>query len=107
MSASSVRRGREVALYKTLGMTRAQVVAAFATEYALVGLVAGVIGAAGAGVLAWAVLTRGMEVPWTMHGTWFPAGVAATMVLSVVAGLAASTGALRKRPVEALRAAGE
>ncbi|MCG8458846.1 MAG: FtsX-like permease family protein [Holophagales bacterium] len=107
VSASSVRRGREVALYKTLGMTRAQVVAAFATEYALVGLVAGVIGAAGAGVLAWAVLTRAMEVPWTMHGTWFPAAVAATMVLSVVAGLAASTGALRKRPVEALRAAGE
>ena len=40
--------GGEVALLKTLGMTRGGVVAVYAAEYALVGLVAGAIGSAGA-----------------------------------------------------------
>ena len=40
VSAGAVKRGKEVALYKTLGMTRKQVVATFAVEYALIGTVA-------------------------------------------------------------------
>lgn len=103
VSAGSIRRGAEVALLKTLGMSRRQVVASFATEYALMGLVAGVIGTAGAAVLAYFVVTRGMEVPWRAEPLWLLGSVAGTMVLAVVAGLAASSGALRKRPVEVLR----
>ncbi|HEV7518419.1 MAG TPA: FtsX-like permease family protein, partial [Thermoanaerobaculia bacterium] len=64
ISASAGRRGREVALLKTLGMTRKGVAASFAVEYALIGLVAGVIGTAGATVLAWAVVTQGFEMRW-------------------------------------------
>ncbi len=56
VSAGAIRRGRQVALFKTLGMTRAQVVSVFAVEYALVGLVAGVLGTVGAVVMAWAVV---------------------------------------------------
>ncbi len=103
VSAGQVRRGAEVALLKTLGMTRRQVVAAFATEYALTGLIAGLIGAAGGVALAWLTLTRGMEVGWRAEPLWLVSAVAATVVLSVAAGLAASAGALRKRPVEVLR----
>jgi putative ABC transport system permease protein len=103
VSAAAARRGREVALLKTLGFTRAGVAAVFSVEYAAVGLVAGAIGAAGGGVLAWAVLTRGMEMEWS----WFPAPFAVTLagmvVLAVAGGLAASTGALRRRPIEVLR----
>ncbi|MEM9558185.1 MAG: FtsX-like permease family protein [Acidobacteriota bacterium] len=105
VSAGAVRRGAEVALYKTLGMTRRQVVATYAVEYALVGLVAGLVGTAGGGALAYTVLTRGMEVEWAAGGLWAPAAVLATVVLSVGAGLAASVQALRKRPIEVLRAA--
>jgi putative ABC transport system permease protein len=47
VSAGTVRRGREIALLKTLGMTRKGVIAMLATEYALLGAVAGVIGTAG------------------------------------------------------------
>ena len=65
VSAGSARRGREVALLKTLGMTRRGVAGAFAVEYALIGLVAGVIGAVGGTVLAWGVVTRGFEMPWS------------------------------------------
>ncbi len=103
VSAGQARRGAEVALLKTLGLTRRQVIATFATEYALTGLVAGLIGAAGGGVLAYFVLTRGMELSWHASPAWLLAAVAGTVLLSVAAGLAASATALRKRPIEVLR----
>ena len=104
VSAGSARRGREVALLKTLGMTRPGVAAVFATEYALVGAVAGTIGAAAGGVLAWFVLTRAMEVEWRFQPAAYIAAVAGAAGLAVLAGLAASLDALRRRPIEALRA---
>ncbi|MEM7583660.1 MAG: FtsX-like permease family protein [Acidobacteriota bacterium] len=103
VSAGSIRRGAEVALLKTLGMTRRQVMASFATEYALIGLVSGVIGTVGGAVLAYFVLTRGMEVTWEQPIGWLVASVVATVALAVVSGLAASVAALRKRPIETLR----
>jgi len=106
VSATSIRRGAEVALLKTLGMSRRQVVASFATEYVLMGLVAGVIGTVGATVLAYFVVTRGMEVPWRVEPWWLLGSVVGTAMLAVVAGLAASGGALRKRPMEVLRSLG-
>ncbi len=103
VSAQAVRRGREAALYKTLGMTRAQVATVFAVEYALVGLVAGGIGAVGGTVLAFAVTRYGMEIEWAWHPLALLAGVAATVALSVAAGLAASARALAVRPLAVLR----
>lgn len=103
VSASSARRGREVALLKTLGMTRRGVMSVFATEYALLGLVAGAIGTVAGGVLAWAVLTKQMQVVWRFPTGTFLISIAAAVSLAVLAGLAASTNALRRRPIEALR----
>ena len=103
VSAGAVRRGRQVALFKTLGMTRAQVVVVFAVEYALVGLVAGVLGTIGAGIMAWVVVRFGFEIPWVWHPLAMATALAATVVLSVAAGLAASTRALAVRPLAVLR----
>ncbi|HKV08028.1 MAG TPA: FtsX-like permease family protein, partial [Thermoanaerobaculia bacterium] len=103
ISAGTARRGREVALLKTLGMTRRGVAATFAVEYALIGLVAGVIGAVGGTVLAWGVVTRGFVIPWEAEPLTVAAAVAASVALTVVAGLAASLRALEKRPIEVLR----
>ena len=104
IAASASRRGREVALLKTLGATRRGVVTIFAVEFGLIGLVSGIIGTTGGAVLAWAVLTRGMEIPWTWRPVVLAGAPLATVALSVVAGIAASAGALRRRPIEALRA---
>lgn len=103
VTAASGRRGREVALLKTLGMTRAGVVSVFSVEYTLIGLAAGLIGTLGGGLLAWMVLTRGMELLFRLDARPYLAALVGTVVLSVVAGLAASLGALAKRPVEVLR----
>ncbi len=103
VSASSARRGREVALLKTLGMTRFGVTAVFSVEYALVGLVAGLIGVASAGLLSWVVLTKRMEVPWEWSPWPFSLALLATAVMAVLAGLAASARPLQERPIEVLR----
>lgn len=104
VSAGAGRRGREVALLKTLGMTRRGVAAAFAVEYALIGLVAGVIGAAGGAVLAQGVITRGFDLRWDFEPGPLLVAVAASVLLTVAAGLAASWRALERRPIEVLRA---
>lgn len=103
IAASSARRGREVALLKTLGMTRRGVVALFALEYALIGLTAAAIGTAGAGVLAWTVITRGMDLEWTSDPWRFAFALAGATALAVLAGLAASARPLAMRPIEVLR----
>jgi putative ABC transport system permease protein len=103
VSAGSIRRGREVALLKTLGMTRGGIVTVYAVEYALIGLVAGAIGAAGGTLLGWAVLTQWMQIDAGVSALAVVAAVAGTSLLAVVAGLAASAGALSRRPVEVLR----
>jgi putative ABC transport system permease protein len=104
VSAGSARRGREVALLKTLGMTRRGVAATFAVEYALIGLVAGAIGAVGGSALAWGVVTRGFKLPWAFTPLTLAVALAGTILLAVVAGLAASLRALERRPIEVLRA---
>lgn len=106
VSASALRRGREVALLKALGMTRAQVAAAFAVEYALVGLVAGVLGATGGVAMAYLVTRFGFEMPWAWSPGLVLLAILSTAALSVAAGLAASARALAVRPLAVLRQVG-
>jgi len=103
VGATASRRGREVALLKTLGVTRWGIVAMFAIEFALTGLVAGTIGTVAGSVLAWGVLTRAMEIDWTWRPVFLTVAPLATVAMSVLAGIAASAGALRRRPIEVLR----
>lgn len=108
VGATQMRRRAEVALLKTLGMTRRQVVGAFAIEYALLGAVSSVIGAVGAAVLAYLVLTQAMEVPadrlgWVTQPWWLPITAILTIGLATLAGLLASLEALAERPIAILR----
>ena len=103
VSAGAARRGRQVALYKTLGMTRAQVATVFAVEYALIGLVAGTIGTVGGVVLAWIVTHFGFEIAWAWSPASYASAIGAAVALSVIAGLAASARALAVRPLAVLR----
>jgi putative ABC transport system permease protein len=103
VSAGEARRRRDAALLKTLGMTRFGVARAFAGEYALVGLVAGLVGTAAGVLIARLVLIRGMDMKYAFEAPAPLTTLVLTVVLSVAAGLAASIGALRRRPIETLR----
>jgi putative ABC transport system permease protein len=106
IAAGASRRGREVALSKSLGMTRAQVAALFAVESALAGLLAGLIGAVAGTVLGAQVLERGMEIPYRLALVPPTIAVLVVATLAAAAGLVASLRALARRPIEALRASG-
>lgn len=103
ISAGSLRRGREVALLKTLGMTRRTVLGTFAVEYALIGLVAAVIGAVGGTLLSWGVLRRGFDLTWSFQPVPFTTAIAGAVLLAIAAGVAASLRAIERRPIEVLR----
>ena len=102
VSAGSVRRAREVALYKTLGMTRRGVAATLLVEYALLGLVAGTLGAGGGLLLARAILTRGMEMVWQPDPWAAALAIAASTVLTAVTGVLANVPALNRPPLAVL-----
>jgi putative ABC transport system permease protein len=103
-ASTAAQRGREVALYKTLGVTRRQVALLYATEYALCGLVAGALGSLFALVLAGAFLEGVLELPRELPLLALPVATAAMAVLSAIAGLAASSRALAVPPLASLRA---
>jgi putative ABC transport system permease protein len=105
VAATQARRAREVALLKTIGMTRRDVATVFAVEYALTGVVAAVVGVLAGAALAWGALTQVMEVPWAPRAGETALAVVFTTVLAVVAGLVASGRALAARPAEVLRSA--
>jgi putative ABC transport system permease protein len=103
VAAGQRRRVREAVILKTLGATRAQIRAAWMTEFGLLGLVAGVIAsvvgsAASYGVAHYILHTNWIFLPITLICTL--AGALALMLLFGYAGTAA---ALRARPAPLLR----
>ncbi|MFZ5481256.1 MAG: ABC transporter permease, partial [Myxococcota bacterium] len=104
LAADATRQRKRVALLKTLGTTRAGVVALFAVEYGLLGLFAGALGALGAVGISWAIVTRMMRLDWRTDFAALAITVAASAVACAAVGVAANARALRVRPAEVLRA---
>jgi putative ABC transport system permease protein len=103
ISASTLRRSREIALRKTIGASRASTIAVLAIEYALIGAVAGGVGAGGAALLAGLVTTQVMQLSWSPQPAVLTAGVLVSIALVVGAGLAGNLRALRTPPAASLR----
>jgi len=102
-SLGALRRAREAALWKVLGLTRSGVARLFAIEFALLGLVGAFLGALGACTLAWAFLERVLELDAGVP--WWTAPLAGLVgsVLAAACGLAGCARALAIRPIESLR----
>ena len=103
IGTTALRRSREAALLKALGVTRGGVTRLFAVEYALSGLVAGAIGSAGALMLSWAFLKHLLELEPDLPLAAIPLSALLAALLATASGLAASLRALRARPMETLR----
>jgi putative ABC transport system permease protein len=103
VGATQLRRAAEVALWKTLGVTRAGVTLLLASEYALTGLLAGALGVLGAWALAEGFLEHVLELETRIAPAGLVMGVAVTVTLTVGAGLLASVRALGVRPGRVLR----
>jgi len=103
VGTTALRRRREAAILKALGITRGGVTALFAIEYALTGLVAGTIGATGALLLAWAFLVHLVNLEAQLPLATVPIAALAAALLATGSGLAASARALQARPIETMR----
>lgn len=96
-------RRREIALLKTLGATRGDVAAIHAVESALVGAVAGLLGAIGGAALAGVVTVLLLELSWQLELWPVLLTVPAAALLSALAGRIASARALAIEPLAVLR----
>lgn len=103
LAATRYRRLYESVILKALGATRGLIARSFAAEYALLGVVAGLIGIVLANALAWAVLRYILDMPWTIQPRILAAGLALTVLLTLAVGFLSTFRILDQRPLTVLR----
>jgi putative ABC transport system permease protein len=103
LSASLAERKQEAALLRVLGASRRQVLAGVLAEFAWVGLLAGAIATAGASVLAWAISTQLLNLPYAFN-PWLALTALSTGGLLVpCAAWLGLRGVMRQPPRQALQ----
>ena len=102
IAGTRYRRIREVVVLKTLGATRARIATVFSIEFAVLGLVAGMVGVAFANVIARALLKR-LSVAYHFRWEWTVLALFGTVGLTVATGWMASHRILGQKPLEVLR----
>jgi putative ABC transport system permease protein len=96
-------RRHEAAILRTLGASGRQIAATQAAEFAVVGVLAGLLAAGGATGLGWVLAKQVLNVPYAPSlGVWV-AGLLAGGVGVLVAGMLGTRGVLRAAPMETLR----
>jgi putative ABC transport system permease protein len=104
VAMTKYRRVYEAAILKTLGASSRLVGSVLLVEYGLLGLLAGVVGAAGGAALSWSISRYVIESPWRPPYVETALGIVVTTVLVAVVGLVASLDVLRRKPLATLRA---
>jgi putative ABC transport system permease protein len=102
IAGTKYRRIREVVVLKTLGATRGRVATIFSIEFAVLGLVAGVVGIGFANLIARTLLHQ-LNVAYKPHWLMNLSALAGTAALTVVTGWIASHRLLGQKPLEVLR----
>ena len=103
-AAGESRRAFEAAVLKTLGASRARILASFALRSALIGAAAGLVALASGAIAAWAVMTFVLDATFRFDPVTAVAIVAGGALASLVAGLAFALRPLAARPAAVLRA---
>lgn len=103
LAASHHSRVYDAVILKTLGATRARLIAAYALEYALLGTVTALVGVAAGSLAAWMVVSKVMNLTFV----WLPipaaAAACAALIVTIAFGLIGTYGALGQKPAPVLR----
>jgi len=102
IAGTRYRRIREVVVLKTLGATRRRIATVFSIEFAVLGLVAGVVGIGFANLIARVLLKR-LTVTYHFQWEWTVGALLGTAALTVATGWLASHRILGRKPLEVLR----
>ncbi|MBI4389483.1 MAG: FtsX-like permease family protein, partial [Nitrospinae bacterium] len=103
VASTKFRRLKEAAILKTLGASRGAVAMVLGYEYAVLGVIASLVGTALALGLSWGVVEYLVEAEWRFRPAPLAAGFAAAVALTAAAGILSSLDALRNKPLETLR----
>ncbi len=99
-------RIEESVLLRTLGASQAQILRILITEYAMLGLVAGLAGALLSGIATWALAVFVFDLDYIARMWPLPVSVAVLVCFTVTVGLFMSRGISRHPPLEILRSEG-
>ena len=103
VSASQDERLREGGVMRALGGSRKQLRLAQASEFAVIGLLSGVVAAIAASMLAGVVATQVFDLPWEINVGMAAAGAGLGMLAALAAGLFATRRVLDVPPSLVLR----
>jgi putative ABC transport system permease protein len=104
VAMTKFQRVYEAAILRTLGASTRLLGTMLAMEYSALGLIAGVVGAAGSLALSWAVCRYVFQIDWEPAPVLLIVGALATTALVGIIGVVASADVLRKKPLATLRA---
>jgi putative ABC transport system permease protein len=103
LAAGHRHRVYDAVILKTLGATRARLLAAYSLEYALLGVATAVFAAIAGSLAGWAIVAQIMHLRFTWL-PWPALGAAlAAVVVTIVLGLAGTYRALGQKPAAVLR----
>jgi putative ABC transport system permease protein len=102
IAGTRYRRIREVVVMKTLGATRRRIATVFSIEFAVLGVVAGVVGVGFANLIARVLLKR-LTVAYHFQWEWTLGALVGTAALTIATGWLASHRILGRKPLEVLR----
>jgi len=103
VAMTKFQRLYEAAIYRTLGASTRVLTAMVAVEYGMLGLLAGILGAAGALALSWALARYLFDMAWRPAPGLLAGGALLTGVIVCLVGLVASLDVLLKKPLGTLR----
>jgi putative ABC transport system permease protein len=102
IAGTRYRRIREVVVLKTLGATRLRIASIFSIEFAVLGLVSGVVGLVFANLVVRGLVGR-LQIPYEWEWGLNAAGLVGLCLLTVATGWVASHRVLGQKPLEILR----
>ncbi len=103
LAATRYRRLYESVILKAVGATRSVIARSFAVEYALLGVVGGLLGSGLASVLSGAVLATVFDLSWSLQSPVLVVGLVVTIALAVLVGFLSTYRILGQPPLSVLR----
>lgn len=103
VAMTKFQRIYETAIYRTLGASSRLVAAMLAVEYAMLGTLAGTLGALGGTVLSWTLTEHLFGIDWHPAPGLLAVGIVASAVVVSAVGVLASVDVLRRKPLATLR----
>ena len=104
IAATRARRLHEMTLFKTLGATRPTLLAIMAVEYALLGLLAALVGGLLSVGVSWGIVHFFLDLPWRLDGVSLLQGLIGTLLLTLLTGFLMTYRILGQKPLAILRA---